>query len=523
MLTAHLADRFAHRAQQQPDHDALVGAGVPISYEELHRRAGAMAAGLVRLGVGPDDRVAIDLPNRVEWVVTLLAAARLGAIIVPLNASLGYHELKYQLRHAGVRVVVAGEEQGDLVHFELFDEAMVDLPELRHVVVVGREDTWFDGRVLAFEDLVRRRARRIEVSHRGDPATQPLALMYTSGTTGKPKGVLLSHANVVTTAAHAARAMALEGADRVLGAVPFFTVFGLQVVTMSLIEGAALVLLEQFSAGDALDLIERERVSVVPGLPTTFQLLMRDPSFAARDLAHCRTGIVAGSPVPAALVERIRRWCDVQIAYGLTETGPTVTITRDDDPADRRTTTVGRPITDVETKVVDVATGSLHGPEAIGELAVRGPNIMLGYYRMPGETARSYTPEGFFLTGDLAAIDEDGYVTIVGRRKELIIRGGNKIYPRELEDLLRTHPAVDDACVIGVPNEILGELLCACVVPVEGAIVTGDELKAFVHEYVAPYKMPDLVRFFDAFPIAGSGKIDRGELAQVIGLELTTT
>jgi fatty-acyl-CoA synthase len=174
-------------------------------------------------------------------------------------------------------------------------------------------------------------------------------------------------------------------------------------------------------------------------------------------------------------------------------------------------------------RVVDVVRGSLHGAEAVGELAVRGPNVMAGYHRMPGETRRAVNDEGFFLTGDLAFVDERGYVSIVGRRKEMIIRAGYNIYPRELEDVLRTHPAVDDACVIGVPHEILGELVCACVVPVEGAIVTGDELKAFARDHVADFKVPDLVRFFDAFPLTGSGKVRRRELTQVVGMELSTT
>jgi fatty-acyl-CoA synthase len=174
-------------------------------------------------------------------------------------------------------------------------------------------------------------------------------------------------------------------------------------------------------------------------------------------------------------------------------------------------------------KVVDVRTGELHGPEAVGELAVKGPNVMAGYYRMPTETKRSFTEDGFFLTGDLAIVDERGYVTIVGRRNAMIIRGGYKIFPRELEDILRTHPAVDDACVVGVPNEILGELACACVIPVEGAIITGDELRDFLRDQVADYKVPDLVRFFDTFPLTGSGKVKRRELTQVVGLELSAT
>jgi fatty-acyl-CoA synthase len=254
-----------------------------------------------------------------------------------------------------------------------------------------------------------------------------------------------------------------------------------------------------------------------------FQLLVREPGFARERLPALRTGTVAGSPVPPDLVVRVRPTCDVQIAYGLTETGPTVTMTRFDDPPALRVETVGRALPGVELRIVDVGTGELHGPEAVGELAVRGPNLMSGYHRMPGETRRAFTPEGFFLTGDLAMLDEDGYVRIVGRRKEMIIRNGYNVYPREVEDVLRAHPAVEEVCVVGVPHEILGEMICACIVPVEGAVVRGEDVLQFAREQMADYKLPDLVRFFDALPMTASGKVKRRELAQVVALEHSET
>ena len=305
--------------------------------------------------------------------------------------------------------------------------------------------------------------------------------------------------------------------------MPPFTIFGVHVILTTLLSGATLVLQEHFDAAATLEQLERERITVFHGVPTMFQLLMRQPAFGSRDLSRVRTGIVAGAPVSADLVSRIREWNDVQVAYGLTETGPTVSITRFEDPLEKRERTVGRPISGVDVKVQDAATGMLHGPEAVGELAVRGPNVMTGYHRMPKATEASFTAEGFFLTGDLAYVDEDGYVTIVGRRKEMIIRGGYNIFPRELEDLLRTHPAVEDACVVGIPHELLGELVCACLLPVEGAIITGEELKQFTRDHLADYKVPDLVRFFDTFPMTGSGKVQRRELAQMVGLEMSST
>ena len=418
----------------------------------------------------------MDLPNWPEWVVTLLAAAYRGVALVPLDPSLTFHELKYQLRHAEARAAVVAEAYAGTDFVELYDEVRPDLPELRALIVVGGAERWLDDRVYRYADLVSKRPALPATIGSGGPASQPLAILYTSGTMEKPKAVTLTHGNITF-----------------------------------------------FDAGPALDLIGRERVTIVHGVPTMFELLMRHPAFGESTPTTCRSGLVAGSPVSPELAQRIRQWCDVQIAYGLTETGPTVTVTRFEDSPERRTDTVGRFIPGVTVKVVDLKTGILHAPEAVGELAVKGPNVMPGYYRMPAETSRSFTAEGFFLTGDLALVDEDGYVRILGRRGEVILRGGYKIYPRELEDLLRTHPAVSDACVVGIPNETLGDLICACVVPTEGSIVTGDELKDFCREAVADHKVPDLVRFFDALPLTGSGKVKRRELAQVVGLELSAT
>lgn len=523
MATDHLAALFAEQAKAHPDREFIVSGNRRVTYAHADRDAQALAAGLAGLGVQPGDRLAVDLPNWPEWVITLLAAARLDATLVPLDPSLGFHELKYQLRHAEVKGAVTPDAFGGTDYLELFAELLPELPDLRFVVAVAKEDRWLGERVFRFDDVIAKGTGKPAPAGERDPAESPVAILYTSGTMGKPKGVVLSHRNVVATARPTAAALALTGSDRVLGAVPTFTIFGLEVVATTITAGATLVLQARFDPAGALALVQKERVTVMHGVPTMFELLLRDPSFAQAKPTTCRTGIIAGSPVSPDLVQRVRQWCDVQIAYGLTETGPTVAITRFDDPAERRETTAGRPIPGVEVKVMDVVTGALHGPEAVGELAVKGPGVMQGYFRMPGETARSFTAEGYLLTGDLAIVDEDGYIRIVGRRAEIIIRGGYKIYPRELEDLLRTHPAVDDACVVGIPNEVLGELSIACVVPVEGAIITGDELKDFCREAVADYKVPDLVRFFDTFPLTGSGKVKRRELAQVVSLELSAT
>jgi fatty-acyl-CoA synthase len=478
--TYHLAELFGQRVREHPDRECLVFGNRRLTYGEVAAEADALAAAFRGLGIEPGDRLAVDLPNVPEWVLTLLATAKLGAVFVPLYPSLGYHELKFQLRNTEASLAVAAESLGELDVLELFEDLVGELPDLRYLVTVGREDFWHDDRVFQLSDLVTRGKRLGPVGEEdGDAADTPLAIVYTSGTVGKPKGVTLTHRNLVHTSRSVIDALRLSEDDRV--------------------------------------------ITVFSGVPTMFQLLMNDRSFEGRNLSTVRTGIVAGSPVSVDQVRRIRQWNDVQIAYGLTETGPTVTVTRFDDPVEMREQSVGRPIEGVEVRVADPNDGSLHGSEAVGELAVRGPNVMAGYHRMPSETKRSFTAEGFFLTGDLAMIGEEGHVAIVGRSKEMIIRGGYNVFPRELEDVLRTHPAVDDACVIGVPNELLGELICACVIPVEGAIVTGDELREYCQEQLPDYKVPDRVRFFDTFPLTGSGKVKRRELAQVVGLELSTT
>jgi fatty-acyl-CoA synthase len=516
-----LARTFEARAQEHPDRTLLVADGRALSYGQVNARASALAAALAELGIEADDRVAIVMPNWPEWIIALLATAKLGATVVPLNARLSYHELKYQLRHAEVSAVFAAERHGGIDYLQIFEDIITELPDLLYLVTVGDEELWYDDRIFQFEDLVSSgEGREFPVPGAIDDDSD-LAMLYTSGTMGKPKGVRLSHRTIVETAVRTGEALEMDPSDRVLVSVPLFTIFGFSIVVGTIAAGATLVLLDTFEPARAIALLEQEEITVMHGVPTMYNLIMRSPEFDATRFPHLRTGIIAGGPVNEDLIRRIWRWCNVQVAYGLTETGPTVTITRFSDPEERRLTTVGRPLPGVEIKAVDFVTGALHGPEAVGEIAVRGPNVMQGYARMPAETARSFSPEGFFLTGDLGIIDEEGYLRIVGRTKETIVRGGYQIYPREVEDLLRAHPAVDDVCVIGVPHDIMGELVCACVVPVEGAVITGGELKEFARDTMADYKLPDLVRFFDAFPMTGSGKVKRRELERMVSLEYT--
>ena len=512
---------FAERARAHPGKTLLVAGGRSLTYGQVDAKAQAMAAALSELGIGAGDRVAINMPNSPAWIIALLAGTRLGATIVPVNPRSNHHELKYQLRHAEVSVVFTCERHHGVDYLQLFETLLAELPDLLYVVTVGEEELWYDDRIFQFEDLLSSgEGRPMPVSEAVEDGTD-FAMIYTSGTMGKPKGVCLTHRMVVETAMLAGEAMEIVPGDRVLVSVPLFAIFGISVAIGTLAAGATLVLQESFVPAEALDLIEREGITVFHGVPTMYQMLMRDETFDPARLRSLRTGSIAGGPVSEVLLRRVRAWCDVQVAYGMTETGPTVSITRSSDPPEKRLGTAGRPLPGVEVKAVDLVTGALHGPEAVGVIAVRGPNVMRGYARMPAETARSFTQEGFFLTGDLGIIDEEGFVRIVGRSNAVILRGGYQVYPREVEDQLHAHPAVDDVCVIGVPHDILGELVCACIVPVEGAVITGDEIKSFARDTMAHYKTPDIVRFFESFPMTGSGKVKRRELERTVALDHT--
>jgi acyl-CoA synthetase (AMP-forming)/AMP-acid ligase II len=389
-------------------------------------------------------------------------------------------------------------------------------------VTVGDEDLWYDDRIYLFEDLVSSgEAGTVVETPEIDVAQETFAILYTSGTMGKPKGVALTHANLMSIAAQTADAIELSPDDVVFGVTTVFHVFGLGPgIIGTAMAGATLVLQEQFLPDEALHLIEQHRVTVHYGVPTVYVTEMRELDVTDADVSSLRAGIVAGAPIGDDLVQRIREaLCpNLYVAYSLTETSSSVSMTRPGDPAVKQVFTVGEPLPGTEVRVLDL-DGTVLPIESLGEIAVRGPGVMKGYYRQPGETAQAFDEDGYFLTGDLGMIDEDGFLHIVGRRKELIIRGGFNVYPREVEDRLHAHPAVLDVAVVGLPHDVLGELVCACVVPVEGAIVTGEEIKEWCRGTLADYKVPDLVRFFDAFPLTGSGKVRRVELARMVSAE----
>jgi fatty-acyl-CoA synthase len=478
---------------------------------------------MAHLGIEAGDRVAILLPAWPEYVVAMFAAAKLGAVIVPLNPRLTTPELHYMLRHSEAAIAVTVETLRGVDYLELFEELLVQLPELQYVVTVGEEDLWYDDRIFQFEDLLsvgRGRSFPVpEVSAEEDL----FGILYTSGTTGKPKGVALTHENFLQVAAGTVDSIGLQPDDRVIGMTALFHVFGIGPGLLgTLLAGASLVLQDEFDGAVTLDLIEQHGVTVQYGIPTLFVTELHEQSRSPRDLSTLRLGVAAGAPVSDELVRRVERHLcpKLLVAYSLTETSSTVAMTRPDDPGEKRRFTVGRPLPETSIRVLE-RNGTELPVESVGEIAVRGPGVMKGYYRQPRETRASLDGEGYFLTGDLGIVDEEGCVHLVGRRKEVIIRSGFNVYPREVEERLQAHPAVREAVVVGVPDEVLGEGICACIVPVEGAIVTGQEIKDWSRVTLADYKVPDLVRFLDEFPLTGTGKVRRVELARMMHAEHT--
>jgi fatty-acyl-CoA synthase len=515
-----LAESLALRVQEDPGRPFVAFQDRRLTYGEVDARADALASALHELGIEEGDRIALTLPNWPEFVVSMFAAARLGAVVVPLNPKFTPPELQYMLRHSESVAVVTAENWDGVDYLARFEQFLGILPDLQYVVSVGEEDLWYDDRIHQYEDLLSSGAGRDYPRATDDP-DRLLAILYTSGTTGKPKGVALTHGNLMSSAVATAEALELAEEDVVAGINTLFNVFGIGTgVLGTVVAGASLILQDGTDPDAALELIERERATVFHGVPTNFILAMESAGVEQRDLSSLRTGIVAGAPVSEDLARRIRSEMlpGIRIGYGLTETGNLVAVTRADDPPGKQASTVGRPFPGAEVRVLDV-DGTVLPVESVGEVAVRGPSVMRGYYRQPGETSQVFTRDGFFVTGDVGMLDDEGFLHIVGRRKEVVIRGGFNVYPREVEDRLHAHPAVLDVAVVGLPDEVLGEIVCACIVPVEGAIVTGEEIRDFCREVLADYKVPDLVRFLDEFPLTGSGKVRRVELARMIAAE----
>jgi fatty-acyl-CoA synthase len=467
---------------------------------------------LLAASVEKGDRVGIWSPNNAEWLVMQFATAKVGAILVNINPSYRVHELEYVLRQSGCSLLVLAPRFKDADYRELLGQA--DAPGLRETVVLGEEWEEF----LATGDSV------AEAALRDREATldfdDPINIQYTSGTTGFPKGATLSHHNILNNGFFIGETVRYTPADRVCLPVPFYHCFGMVLGNLAAVTHGACVVIpnEAFEARATLAAVEAERCTALYGVPTMFIAELAEPTFEDFDLSSLRTGIMAGSPCPVEVMKRVQSeigMTEVTICYGMTETSPVSTQTRPDDSLEKRTSTVGRVHPHVEVKVVDPATGSTLGRNEKGELCTRGYSVMLGYWENDAATREVVDQARWLHTGDLATMDDDGYVNIVGRIKDLIIRGGENIYPREVEEFLYTHPAVADVQVIGVPDERFGEEVCAWVVLKHGAAIDEEELREFCRGKIARYKVPRYIRFVDSFPMTVTGKIQKFKMREL--------
>lgn len=510
LLTDTIGENFAAAVRRFPDREALVDrtAGRRWTYRELAAEVDVLALGLLELGIRKGDRVGIWSPNRAEWVFTQYATARIGAILVTINPAYRVHEVEYVLNQAGIRMLVAATKHKTSDYAAMIDDVRPRCPELEHVALLAGPE---------WEALLRSGRDADPAVLAGIAGTlgadDPINIQYTSGTTGFPKGATLSHRNILNNGYFVGELCGYTEADRICIPVPFYHCFGMVMGNLAATShGACMVIpAPSFEPKSTLEAVQAERCTSLYGVPTMFIAELAEKDFGAYDLSSLRTGILAGSPCPVEVMKQVigsMGMTEVAICYGMTETSPVSTQTRADDPVARRVSTVGRVHPHVEVKVVEPGSGQTVPTGTPGELCTRGYSVMLGYWEQPDRTAEAIDSEGWMHTGDLAVMDDEGYVSITGRIKDLVIRGGENIYPREIEEFLYTHPDILDVQVIGVPDDRLGEEVMAWIRMREGAVpLTTAALRAYCAGKLAHYKIPRNVHITDEFPMTVTGKI----------------
>jgi fatty-acyl-CoA synthase len=507
------------------DREALVevASGRRWTYAELDADVNALARGLLAAGITKGDRVGIWAPNCAEWTLVQYASAKVGAILVNVNPAYRTHELAYALNQSGLRLLFSAEAFKTSDYRSMIEEVRREAHALERVVYLGT-DEWDEivtgGRDVPADAL----AERMSTLVPGDP----INIQYTSGTTGYPKGATLSHRNILNNGFFPTELINFTEEDRLCIPVPFYHCFGMVMGNLGCTtHGAAMVIpAPGFDPAITLRTVQDERCTGLYGVPTMFIAMQNLPDFGSYDLSTLRTGVMAGSICPIEVMKRCvndMHMAEVSIAYGMTETSPVSCQTRSDDDLDRRTATIGRVHPHVEVKVVDPATGKTVERGETGELCTRGYSVMLGYWHDEEKTAEAIDGDGWMHTGDLAVMREDGYANIVGRIKDMVIRGGENIYPREIEEFLYTHPDIEDVQVIGVPDDRYGEELCAWVKLRAGADpLDADAVRTFATGKLSHYKIPRYVMVVEDFPMTVTGKIRkvqmREETAQKLGL-----
>lgn len=536
----HLVD---YMAKENTDTEALVypELGLRYTYEEFRQVCNHTAKGLMKLGVQKGENIAVWATNVPQWVITQFGSAKMGAVLVTVNTNYKVFELEYLLKQSDstTLLLIKGTKNSDYISMiyelcpELYDCKPGELkserlPFLKNVILIDEERqpgmfTWDDlikmGQEVTDEELAECQASL-------DP-DDVVNMQYTSGTTGFPKGVMLTHHNLIGNACSLSECMNFTNKDRLCIPVPFFHCFGCVLGTMTcVVSGATMVPLVIFNPVKVLEAIEQERCTAVHGVPTMFIMELEEMEKEKYDTSSLRTGIMAGSSCPIEVMKKVVEKMgmrEITITYGQTEASPGITMTRTDDPLELRVATVGRVLPNVEVKIIDPDTGR-EVPRCVqGELCSRGYNTMKGYYKMPEATAEAIDEEGWLHTGDLAVMDEGGYCKITGRLKDMIIRGGENIYPREIEEFLYTHPKVKDVQVVGVPSKKYGEEVMAFIQIKPGQIITGDEVKEYCRDKIAHYKIPRYVEFIESYPTTASGKIQkyklREQVLEMLGLQ----
>jgi len=513
------------------ERDALISCHqrVRYTYSELHREAERIACGLLALGVEPGDRVGIWSPNCAEWLIAQYALAKVGAITVNINPAYRLRELEYALQQSGVSVLIAARRFRDGDYVAMLNELAPKLPSLRTVVYLGpdREQggiTWHDLAVQG-ESVSKSRLRERESALQFDDS---INIQYTSGTTGAPKGATLSHHSILNNGFFVGERLRYTTNDRICLPVPFYHCFGCVLGSLAaLTHGSAIVLpAESFDAEACLRAVQEERCTSLYGVPTMFIAQLEHPAFSRYRIDSLRTGIMAGAPCPIDVMRQVTERMhmpEVTICYGMTETSPVSFQSSVDDPLEARVATVGTVHPHIECKIVDPRTGAAVLRGEPGELCTRGYSVMLGYWNDPEATALAIDSARWMHTGDLAAMREDGYVNIVGRLKDMIIRGGENIYPREIEEFLHGHPKIGDVQVIGVPDSKYGEEVCAWIRLREGKTATEEEIRDYCRGQIATYKIPRYIRFTTEFPMTVTGKIQKFRLREQMIQELGLT
>jgi fatty-acyl-CoA synthase len=534
LLGETIGENLRRMAATFPDSEAVVDvpSGRRWTYRQFDADTDALARGLLAAGIEARDRVGIWAPNCAEWVLLQYATARIGAILVNINPAYRSHELSYVLRQAGVRLLVSAESFKTSDYRSMIGEVRDGLDRLERVIYLGTQE--WDGLLIAGEaggtgvgggtgtaagpDALRRREAALAFD-------DPINIQYTSGTTGFPKGATLSHHNILNNGFFIGEMCRYAEADRVCIPVPFYHCFGMVLGNLACTtHGAAIVIpAPGFEPAATLRAAQDERCTSLYGVPTMFIAELALPDFADYDLTTLRTGIMAGSPCPVEVMKRVvseMHMSEVTIAYGMTETSPVSCQTRPDDDTERRVSTVGRVHPHVEVKIVNPDSGLVLPRGEPGEMCTRGYSVMLGYWDEQEKTAEAIDAARWMHTGDLAVMDAAGYLNIVGRIKDMVIRGGENIYPREVEEFLYTHPAIEDVQVIGVPDEKYGEELCAWVKPRPGAELTAEQVREYCSGKIAHYKIPRYVRFTADFPMTVTGKVQKFKMRETSVAEL---